>query len=59
MFTDDLRIQAMRRAIGAGKLLTVAVSANANQLDTSYNVPEVSKVSDYISLTNYRIKWIG
>lgn len=45
-FSPDLSVptlQAIRKAIGKDKLLTVAVPAIVN-VDIGYNVPEISKV---------------
>ncbi|OQR76781.1 acidic mammalian chitinase-like [Tropilaelaps mercedesae] len=51
-----LLLQAVRKAIGNKKLLTVAVSANANSLDSSYDVPEIAKVVNYIHVMSYDLR---
>ncbi|XP_022696357.1 endochitinase-like [Varroa jacobsoni] len=47
-----LLLKAIRKAIGKDKLLTVAVPAIVN-VDIGYNVPEISKIVDYIHVMTY------
>lgn len=54
-------LRELRARFGTSKLITVAVGADPSMIGTSYNVPAMNQVLDYINLMtyDYNSHWLG